>query len=186
MIVHLLAHAPHTLTALLAAGPHGTPTPTGVGVFSGSGGATGGANAKPAYDDFLRQLLNLLIFLANLMGGVIIGVAIVREALYYLYQLARHGGRTVPDKEAIRLSLGRSLALALEFQLGADILGTALDPSLQDLLVLAAIALLRTFLNYSLSREIDAEARRVRETSLGQGTPAAGAEGPAGTARAAR
>jgi len=87
----------------------------------------------------------------------------VREFLYYLMDLVRHRGHAVPDQEAIRLSLGRSLALALEFQLGADILGTALDPSLQDLLVLAAIALLRTFLNFSLGREIDAEARRIQE-----------------------
>ncbi len=56
----------------------------------------------------------------------------------------------------------------------------ALNPSLQDLLVLAAIALLRTFLNYSLGREIDAEARRVKEARQGEGTatPAAGGEAP--------
>jgi uncharacterized membrane protein len=50
----------------------------------------------------------------------------------------------------------------LEFQLGADILGTALDPSAQDLIVLGAIILLRTFLNFSLGREIDEEARRIK------------------------
>jgi len=193
MTTHLLAHAPHIVQAahavhaghvargLIAVTP--TPHPTSAAnesgpLLSGSGGASGGDGAKPAYDDILRQLLNILIFLANLIGGVLIGIAIVREALYYLYQLARHGGRTVPDKEAIRLSLGRSLALALEFQLGADILGTALNPSLQDLLVLAAIALLRTFLNYSLGREIDAEARRVKEARQGEGAalPTAGGE----------
>ena len=90
--------------------------------------------------------------------------------------LVRNRGRSIPDREAIRLSLGRSLSLALEFQLGADILGTALNPSAQDLIVLGAVALLRTFLNYSLSREIDAEARRINETRQGQH----GQQGPEG------
>jgi uncharacterized protein DUF1622 len=52
-------------------------------------------------------------------------------------------------KQVIHLSLGRSLALAIEFQLGADMLGTALDPTLNDILVLAAGGVLRTVLNSS-------------------------------------
>ena len=41
------------------------------------------------------------------------------------------------------------------FQLGADILATAVAPSYQALGQLAAIAVLRTFLNYFLAREIE-------------------------------
>jgi uncharacterized membrane protein len=163
-------HAIHAVSGLAAATsvPHPTSVGSGsISLLSGTGGATGGAKPKHAYDDFLAQLLQFLIFLANLVGAVIIAIAIIRELLVYLYQLVRNGGRSIPDKEAIRLSLGRSLALALEFQLGADILGTALDPSAQDLIVLGAVALLRTFLNYSLSREIDAEARRINEAREG-------------------
>jgi len=156
MTAHLLLHATHALSVHVAA----SPTPPSL---SGISGASDHPAAKPFYDAALAGLLQVLIFLANLIGGAIIGIAIVREFLYYLMDLVRHRGHAVPDQEAIRLSLGRSLALALEFQLGADILGTALDPSLQDLLVLAAIALLRTFLNFSLGREIDAEARRIQE-----------------------
>ena len=67
----------------------------------------------------------------------------------------------MPD-EAIRLSLGRSLSLALEFQLAADILGTALNPTLRDITTLAAIAALRTAPNYFLGRELrDAQQRMV-------------------------
>jgi len=168
----LVAHAVHAVSGLATAAP--TPHPTSIAngrspALSGSSGATGGATPKHAYDDFLAQILQFLIFLANLIGACIIAVAVVREALYYLYELARDRGRSIPDKEAIRLSLGRSLSLALEFQLGADILSTALNPSAQDLIVLGAVALLRTFLSYSLSREIAAEARRVSEARQAQG-----------------
>src|SRR5690349_14940038 len=53
-----------------------------------------------------------------------------------------------------RLVLSRYLALGLEFQLAADILGTAVAPSWTQIGKLAAIAAIRTGLNYFLAREI--------------------------------
>ncbi len=54
----------------------------------------------------------------------------------------------------VRISFGRWLALALEFQLAADILSTTIEPSFEDLLRLSIIAIVRTFLNYFLEKEI--------------------------------
>ena len=69
------------------------------------------------------------------------------------------------EKEQIRLRLGRWLALALEFLLAADILRTAVAPTWNEIGQLAAIAVLRTALNYFLQREIDgAEARESART----------------------
>jgi uncharacterized membrane protein len=47
--------------------------------------------------------------------------------------------------------------MALEFQLAADIVATTISPNGQQLIQLAAIALIRTFLNIALSREAQAE-----------------------------
>ena len=58
---------------------------------------------------------------------------------------------------AIRLRFGIWLALALEFQLGADILSTTIAPSFESLGKLGAIALIRTFLNYFLNQELNEE-----------------------------
>ena len=55
---------------------------------------------------------------------------------------------------AIRLDFGLSLALALEFLLAADILATAVTPGWQSIGSLAAIAGIRTFLNYFLHQEV--------------------------------
>lgn len=107
----------------------------------------------------LPTVLGAAIFLANLAGGLVVLVAIVRGLISYAVDLIRTGGENVP-KEAIRLSLGRSLALALEFQVGADILGTALNPTLKDIELLAAIVILRTVLNYFLGRELREAQRR--------------------------
>lgn len=55
---------------------------------------------------------------------------------------------------SIRLDLGTSLALALEFLLAADIVGTAVSPTWEAIGLLAAIAGIRTFLNYFLQKEV--------------------------------
>ena len=54
----------------------------------------------------------------------------------------------------IRLDLGLSLALSLEFLLAADIVATAVTPSWEALGFLATIAGIRTFLNYFLHKEV--------------------------------
>jgi uncharacterized membrane protein len=46
------------------------------------------------------------------------------------------------------------LVLALEFLLAADILRTAISPTWTDIGQLAAIAAIRTFLNYSLGHDL--------------------------------
>lgn len=57
----------------------------------------------------------------------------------------------------VRLKFGLWLALALEFQLGADILNTTIAPSTEALIRLAVIAVIRTFLNYFLNKEMEAQ-----------------------------
>jgi uncharacterized membrane protein len=56
-----------------------------------------------------------------------------------------------------RQVLGRYLIIALELQLAADIIATATQPTLEELGKLAAIALIRTFLNFFLVREMREE-----------------------------
>lgn len=56
----------------------------------------------------------------------------------------------------VRLHFGSWLALALEFQLGADIVATTVAPSFEALGKLGLIAVVRTFLNYFLQRELEA------------------------------
>jgi len=180
MSLPLLMHTVHTISVHIAAGP----SPT---ALAATRGATAHPLPKPSYDAFLVNVLQALIFLTNLAGGVVVGVAVVRGLLIFVVDLIRRRGQPVLSKEAIRLELGRSLALALEFQLGADILGTALNPSLQDILTLGAIVILRTVLNFFLGRELKDEANRVKagdhatiERGSGRPDAAAGSEGAGG------
>ena len=66
----------------------------------------------------------------------------------------------------IRLTFSRYLSLALEFQLAADILSTAIAPTWAELGKLGVTATIRTALNYFLSREIhDGREEQAREES---------------------
>ncbi|MCU0837512.1 MAG: DUF1622 domain-containing protein [Rhodospirillales bacterium] len=69
----------------------------------------------------------------------------------------------------LRIRFGSWLAVALEFQLGADIVGTTVSPSAEALLQLGLIALIRTFLNYFLGREL-AEQAKLRAEITGSPT----------------
>jgi len=59
-----------------------------------------------------------------------------------------------PNLGSVRLELGLSLALSLEFLLAADIAATAVSPSWDTIGKLAAISGIRTFLNFFLQQEI--------------------------------
>jgi uncharacterized membrane protein len=73
-------------------------------------------------------------------------------------------GRFISSPHAVRLKFGTWLGMALEFQLGADIVATTVNPTLQSLTALAILAAVRTFLNYFLQRELEAEERFAAKT----------------------
>ena len=105
---------------------------------------------------------SLILYLARFVevgAALVIGIASLRALGSYFVNLVKGPAEEVP-REEIRLALGRSLALALEFELGADILKTAVAPSWNDVGLLAAIAVLRTALNYFLERELESARQR--------------------------
>ena len=97
--------------------------------------------------EWLRLLVESLGAVVIAAGIVIVIVALVR------YVLAGGRGSFVP----IRLAFARYLTQALELQLAADILSTSVAPTWDRIGKLAAIAVIRTALNYFLSRELKDE-----------------------------
>ena len=63
------------------------------------------------------------------------------------------------SKEEVRLSLGLWLSLALELEIAADIVRTAIAPGWEEIGKLAAIMVLRTVLNYFLQTELSEDLR---------------------------
>jgi uncharacterized membrane protein len=100
------------------------------------------------------------------LGVETIGAAIICfGVILAVYRLIRHfTDKAARDFNYIRLTLGKYLALALEFQVGADILSTAIAPSWEQIGKLAAIAAIRTLLNYFLTKELQNERQREEQT----------------------
>src|SRR5258706_6174217 len=97
----------------------------------------------------------------EILAGVVAGIAVLKVALQYIssIQFIRSADkpllrRSLGRPEAIRIQFGSSVAVALELLLGADVLATAVAPSWNDIGQLAAIAIIRTLLNYFLEREL--------------------------------
>ncbi len=130
-------------------------------------------------ESVLRDAVDLMVRLVEAAGAVIIFVGAVWAFARFVAAGARGGGRS-RTFTGIRLSLGRFLALGLEFQLAGDVLRTAVAPSFTEIGQLAAIAAIRTALNFFLGREIaqereEIERERDRERDRGPGREAAGA-----------
>jgi uncharacterized membrane protein len=88
------------------------------------------------------------------LGAAVIGVGVIVA----LVSLVRHALlRRGADFTSIRLDFARYLTLALELQLAADILSTSVAPTWDRIGKLAAIAVIRTALNYFLSKELQQE-----------------------------
>lgn len=84
---------------------------------------------------------------------IIVLGAVISTATYLRCWLG--AGATSETYHAYRASLGRAILLGLEFLVAADIIATvAVDPTLDSLIVLAGIVLIRTFLSFSLEVEI--------------------------------
>jgi uncharacterized membrane protein len=103
--------------------------------------------AETFLQEFALFLKIMLEFIAILM--IAVSLVIVLQKL-----LRSRQNRYQSAQQAIRLELGLSLALSLEFLLAADIVGTAVSPSWDAIARLAAITGIRTFLNFFLQKEV--------------------------------
>jgi uncharacterized membrane protein len=116
-------------------------------------------------EELLVTAVGYLKLAVEAVGAAIVGFGALATVAIYLLSLFGIRKRSYTE---IRLFLGRYLALGLEFQLGSDILSTAVAPTIAEVKILAAIVVIRTVLNYFLSREIEREREEVESTRRGQ------------------
>ena len=89
------------------------------------------------------------------MAVVIIVVSIFYSVIRYLFQSLFKPENTKRYSE-LKMHLGKSLLLGLEFLVAADIVRTvALEDTLESVFVLGLLVVIRTFLSWSLEVEIE-------------------------------
>jgi len=108
------------------------------------------------WGELAETMLNALSLLC-IIAGII--VSVIRSIQYRQRSLGTH-----PLHTYFRMAFGGWLVVALEFQLAADIVGTIVSPTTAHLVELGAIAVIRTFLNYFLGKELKEEREVTKET----------------------
>ncbi|WP_461023317.1 DUF1622 domain-containing protein [Thalassiella azotivora] len=119
------------------------------------------AETAETAESVLGDVVALLVTVVEACGAVVIIVGALWAFGQFVGRAAT--GRTADGFVTVRLRLGRFLALGLEFQLAGDVLRTAVAPTFEQIGQLAAIAAIRTALNYFLSREIAEERRQLEQ-----------------------
>src|SRR5262249_22580542 len=127
-------------------------------------------------EEFFKRAASHIAFGVEVIAALIIAYG-AAEAVIGLIRQARlwsHGGRKL-----VWHRFGMWVILGLEFMLAADIVRTAISPTWEQTGQLAAIAIIRTFLNYFLEKDIEkyAEPGPAVGESFGGGPPRTGNRG---------
>ena len=115
-------------------------------------------------DSILTPFVNVITFGIDVAAGLIIGISALLGLVSFLRVLTKSIEEQTQAKETIRLRLARGMLLALDFEVGSDILKTILVPSFNELAILAVIVSIRIVLSWSLSKEIDRHNDDLKDT----------------------
>lgn len=111
--------------------------------------------------EWLTVLTEYAVVIIDAMALVIIVIGTVEAFISGLrLMLSSPSGH---ERRDVWLRYARWLVAGLTFQLAGDIIETAIAPTWQDIGRLAAIAVIRTFLNYFLERDLAEVRQRQRE-----------------------
>jgi uncharacterized membrane protein len=99
------------------------------------------------------EFISILIIVIGIVATVYKGLRLYRCTVADAYDL-------------VRFSFSRYLVMALEFELAADIMGTAISPTWDQLGKLAVIATVRTFLNFFLQYEMKGEKDELKDKPI--------------------
>src|SRR5881392_1930889 len=98
---------------------------------------------------------NITIYVSHtleIISATVIAAALIKLVFGYFQSFLKT--KSGLSAMQARVTFGSAVSVSLELLLGADVLATAVAPSWDDIGKLAAIAILRTALNYFLEREL--------------------------------
>ena len=99
--------------------------------------------------------IDLITFGIDILAASVIIISVIMAVISFLKILKNPIKDQTVDKESIRLRLARGILLALDFEIGSDIIKMKQIPGIKELLILRVIVTIRIVLSWSLSKEID-------------------------------
>jgi uncharacterized membrane protein len=105
----------------------------------------------PEIESALARILSYIIPVVEACGALVVILGVGRAIVAYVQSYFSHGRIAVAP---LRVQLGQSMVVGLEFQVAADVLRTAANPAWDDVLFLAVLITIRTVLNFLLEWEL--------------------------------
>ena len=105
-------------------------------------------------EELLEQFARGAGLLVEAVAVLVVAFAAL-DAFFRLLWIVGTPGATHGERKAIWRRFGLWLLLGLEFELAADIIGSVFSPTWQEIGKLGVIAVIRTFLNYFLEKDLE-------------------------------
>ena len=105
----------------------------------------------------VELILPHIIAICELIGIVVVTISALKAFYQYLKQFITHKNTN------FKVELAQGLASGLEFKMAAEILKTVLVRSLDELIILGAVILLRALLSVLIHVEMKADEKTAKE-----------------------
>lgn len=103
----------------------------------------------------LDQILSFISLVMSCIGVGVIVLGAFAAVVGFLFGIFRRSIISSDQKvNLMRMSLGRSIVLGLEFIVAADVVKTVITPDYYALGILASLTVIRTILSYFINQEI--------------------------------
>ena len=107
----------------------------------------------------LKNILQILVTILDWLSVLVIIYGVIMQFIGFIISELTAKDRSVAVEKVTMLKnfLGTYILFALEILIGADIIESILDPSIDHILSLAALVIIRTIISYFLNKEIKSE-----------------------------
>ena len=112
---------------------------------------------KEIFDLISKEFFKFGVGVSLLLEIISVLCIVVGLIASFLLVFKLRNDTKTPFHNRIRMKFGGWLVVALEFQLASDIIKTTVNPTYENLIIVGVVAVIRTFLNYFLSRELKEE-----------------------------
>ena len=100
--------------------------------------------------EHIEHFVEIVATIIGYVGMIFITLGVVLAIIQYI--ISRFDNKYTTDH--VRLTLGTYILIGLEFMVGQDIIETVLHTTMQQLYMLGLIVVIRTILDFFLSREM--------------------------------
>lgn len=105
----------------------------------------------------IHEIVEYIILAFNTFSVIILLFGVIKAMIdFFKNEISRDEQTTISKKNnAVKIYLGSYVLLSLEVLIASDIIETILNPSIEDILILAGVVVIRTAISYFLGKEIE-------------------------------